>query len=202
MNIRPKKHLPSADELFVRFFEPWYDDESRQLKSVSGTRPDVTIVEEYIGEKAVEISPLSAEGQAEVKEMIEDMLEAGKQDLLDELDLPPDLKLDWVASFDKHYSRKQIADLIDESEPDDFSNSYIAVCCEFGALLGERLITSCPELEWVSSWPYWESSLFHSRTGTMIAVFHWAIKKMSETGVDEGFASKVKACVAELQKSI
>ena len=133
--------------------------------------------------------------------MIEDMLEAGKQDLVDELDLPPELKLDWVASFDKHYTRKQIADLIDESEPEDFSNSYIAVCCEFGALLGERLQLSCPELQWVYSWPYWESSLFHARTGSMIAVFHWGIKKMSENGVDDGFVAKIRSCVSQLNST-
>ena len=201
MNIRQKKHLPSADELFMRFFDSWYDEDSRKLKSYPATRPDMLVVDEYRGQMAESISPLSPEGQDEVKEMIEDMLEAGKLDLLDELDLSPELKLDWVDAFDKHYSRKQIADLIDESEPEDFSNSYIAVCCEFGALLGERLQASCPELEWVYSWPYWESSLLHPDTGSLIAVFHWAIKKMSEYGVDDACVAKVKECVAELNNN-
>ncbi len=43
-------------------------------------------------------------------------------------------------------------------------------------------------------WPYGESRLPYVPCGAEVAVFHGAIKKMSEYGVDDGFADKVQAC--------
>lgn len=48
-----------------------------------------------------------------------------------------------------------------------------------------------PRLEWCYEYPYWESSLFAPKTGTVIPPFHFAVKKMSEYGVDDGFVAKL-----------
>ena len=55
-------------------------------------------------------------------------------------------------------------------------------------------------LDWIIEWPYWESSLFDNKTGHVLAVFHWAIKKMSDYGIDDGFAAKTKACLQLLEE--
>jgi hypothetical protein len=55
---------------------------------------------------------------------------------------------------------------------------------------------------WRLDWPYWDSCLFDPKTGTVIAVFHWAIKKLSEYGVDDGYAAKTKACLQFLEDEL
>ena len=44
--------------------------------------------------------------------------------------------------------------------------------------------------------------MFDPKTGTVIAVFHWAIKKLSEYGVDDGYAAKTKACLQFLEDEL
>ena len=47
----------------------------------------------------------------------------------------------------------------------------------------------------MEDYPYWESALYDQRSGTRINVFHLAIKKFSEYGVDAGFQAKAKMCI-------
>ena len=56
-----------------------------------------------------------------------------------------------------------------------------------------------PRLAWIPSRPYWETSIFDAETGNIIPVFHWAIKKFSTYGIDDGFAAKLQVCVQMLQ---
>jgi hypothetical protein len=62
-------------------------------------------------------------------------------------------------------------------------------------VLGEVLRQELSELVWLYDMPYWESALFYGATGSRVNVFQWAVKKMSEYGVDDGFGAKVGACV-------
>lgn len=74
------------------------------------------------------------------------------------------------------------------------------ICCEFGAMLGAVMRSLQPRLFWSPNWPYWESSLIDPASGSEIPVFHWAIKKMSSYGWDDGFAEKTEACLAMLDR--
>jgi hypothetical protein len=191
---RKRKRLPWCDELFVKFFGPWHDDESRQRRGYKGTRPDL----EQIAEPDApldNVQILTAEGQSIAKNMIAKMFLAAKNDLPSYLAVREPVSLVWVDAFDKFYDRSKIQTLIDRSDPSKIGNDYLVVTCEFGVVLGEVLRQELPELLWLHDMPYWESALYFSGTGSRVNVFHWAVKKMSEYGVDDGFAAKVRACV-------
>jgi hypothetical protein len=60
--------------------------------------------------------------------------------------------------------------------------------------------TMQPCVAWYLEWPYWDSAPYDPVSGFLIPVFHWAIKKMSDYGVDDGFRTKVKACLQVLNE--
>ncbi len=99
----------------------------------------------------------------------------------------------WVAAFDRHYNRGLIQGVIDRSLPNDDDNEYVRTCGEFGMVLAAALKQEIPELEWRYAAPYWDSALLDPTSTYRINVFHWAIKKMSEYGVDDGFEAKIHA---------
>lgn len=191
--------LPHCDDLFLRFFDPWYDDVWRKWKGFPATRPDLLNADQLVGCSGFEASPLQEEPQLKVAQMIRTMLEAAQGDWQRQLELVPPVDLNWVRVIDTHFDRTRIQQLIDASDPADFSNPYLVTCCEFGVILAQVLQEECAELEWMYAWPYWESALFHPPSGTVIPVFHWAVKKMSEYGFDDGFAEKIQACTQILR---
>ena len=64
--------------------------------------------------------------------------------------------------FDKYYDRRRVIDVVNRSEPNDLSNPFVVICCEFGAVLGYVMLNMLPGLEWLPDWPYWESSIVDS----------------------------------------
>ena len=96
--------------------------------------------------------------------------------------------------------KSQFKTLMKEANPKDFNNAFLVMTCEFGAVLGEVLARQLPGLHWLIDWPYWESSIFDPQTGQVVAVFHWAIKKFSSYGIDDGFKAKTLACVDVIRK--
>jgi hypothetical protein len=192
--------LPHCDKLFESFFSPWYDDESRKCRIYKATRPDLERLFEP-GTPVNEVQALDAKARTAVRQMIRQMVEAARGDWPPYLGVSPPVSLDWVAAFDAFYTRKKIKEVIERSDPSQFDNEYVIVTCEFGAVLGEVLRKQSPDVEWLYDWPYWESALYHGDTGTRVNVFHWAVKKMSAYGVDDGFADKLQACVGWLQSN-
>jgi hypothetical protein len=191
--------IPSVNDLFVKFFDRWYDDNSRKWKKFPGIRPDIMHADHFVNRAASDLSPLNPETQAKVSNMVTQMYEAAQNDWPRFVALKPPVSIEWVDTYDRICTRKQIAKLLEISSPEDFSNPYLIHCCELGAVMGYVLQQQLPSLQWLYAWPYWESSLFHPPTGNVIWVFHWAIKKMSEYGVDDGFAAKINACVNKLR---
>jgi hypothetical protein len=128
------------------------------------------------------------------------MVDAVRQDWPTYLGVSNDIDLSWIGAFDRYYDRTQIQAMINRSKPDDFGNNYLVICCEFGAALSYVMRHLQPRLVWRLDWPYWDSTLLDPQTGTAISVFHWAVKKMSEYGVDDGYVAKVKACLQFLSE--
>lgn len=191
--------LPHCDDLFMRFFDPWYTDETRALKRLPATRPDLLTVGSFANADPNKISPLDEDGRRESARRIQSMTAAAKSDLPKYLSVNSDVDIHWVKAFDEYHDREQIADILNEADPEDFKNVYLIACCEFGSLIGHVLADRLSTLSWVYSWPYWESSLLHAPTGSIIPPYHWAIKKMSECGVDDGFAEKIEMCLQMLR---
>jgi hypothetical protein len=131
---------------------------------------------------------------------IETMTRAAASDFARALNLHGEMDLTWIRAVDAHYDTARIAELIETSDPEDFSNPYLVTCCEFGALLGNVMKALQPRLFWCPDWPYWESSLIDPVSGNCIPVFHWAVKKMSADGWDDGFAEKVGAALEFLDR--
>ncbi len=191
--------LPHCDDLFLKFFDPWYDDQDRARRGHPATRPDLVRYDGLVGRRVEDLATLSEDGRKDVLARINRMTEAARNDWSELLLETEETGLAWLASIDAHYDRERIQEIIDQSDADDYANSYLVTCCEFGAVLGHTMKTLMPRLEWHRGWPYWESALFDSETGTLIPVFHWAVKKMSEYGIDDGFAGKVEVCIGILE---
>tara|TARA_R110002072_G_scaffold154565_4_gene304634 strand:+ start:292 stop:519 length:228 start_codon:yes stop_codon:yes gene_type:complete len=74
------------------------------------------------------------------------------------------------------------------------------LCIEFALVLADTLARECPALDWIHEEPFWESALLHP-SGCRINVFHWAVKKFSGYGCEDGYPEKVQACLATLEPS-
>lgn len=192
--------LPHSDDLFLRFFDPWYDNAGRRRRGFKATLPDVLQHESFIGLSQAQASCINEEAQHQVLQQIDRMVSAARHDWPTYLSVADDLDLEWIDTFDSYYNRDRIHEVIERSDPAEFSNDYVVLCCEFGAVLSQVLRGAQPRLIWRLDWPYWDSSLLDPKTGTAMPVFHWAIKKMSEYGVDDGFVAKTKGSLQFLNE--
>jgi hypothetical protein len=195
---RRRHQLPDCDNLFLKFFSRWYKQDELARRGFTATLPDMLEDESLIGLSQTKASRVMKKFQPKVLSQIDGMLEAARGDWPTYLKVSGTVDLDWVDAFDRHYTRAKILQVIERSDPADFGNDYIVICCEFGAVLGQVLRSLQARLVWRLDWPYWDSCLLDAETGSAIAVFHWAIKKMSEYGVDDGFAAKIQACLKVL----
>jgi hypothetical protein len=193
--------IPECDPLFLRFLDPWYSENDRKRKKWAATRPDLITIDSYVGVSLDELQIITTEGQLEAKARIDRMLEACRNDWPTYLNLSGDLDLDWIDAFDAYYDRKKVSGVIKKSDPSDYSNDYLILVCEFGAALAHVLQRTEPRLSWIYNWPYWESSLVDTKTGSVIPTFHWAVKKFSDYGIDDGFAAKIDMCTGVLNEN-
>lgn len=191
--------LEHCDDLFLRYFDRWYSDDERRRRGFEATKPDMFTTEQLVGVDASQVSPLVEDGQVKALKRITTMIEAARVDWPQLLAVSGNVDLGWVEAFDEHYDRERVAEVIARSDPEDFGCDYVVLCCEFGAVLGHVMRARQPRLIWYLDWPYWESMLLDSQTGTLIPVFHWAIKKMSDYGVEDGFAPKIEQCLRILE---
>lgn len=182
--------IPDCDEVFSTFFDRWYDEDDRQRKGFKYTRPDM-VAAYRPGLSGSDICPLSEASEQKVIAQIATMLRTANSDWSAYLPVSGEIDMAWVEAIDSHYSTERIAELINASDPEDFANEFVVTVCQFGAVLGHVMRQSEPRLEWVAEWPYWESGLYDPVTGNIIPPFHWAMKKFSEYGVDDGCVPKI-----------
>lgn len=180
--------LPSCNELFVRFFDRWYSDDERRRHGRNGVVwPDIARCAAP-GTQGSEVSPLTPESGRKVVEFLRGLAAAASG-------APGTVNLEWIHGFDTFYDRREIAKMLESSDPADRHNRYAMTCQAFAAALGEVLIASMPGCGWLPDAPPWESAVYDPRGGLRINVFDWAVKKLSDYGVDDGYAMKVKVCV-------
>ncbi len=192
--------LPHCDPLFTKYLEPWYSEDDRKRKSFEATRPDILTSGDCRNVPVSELSVISEDGAREARMRVDTMLNSCRNDWPRYLSVFGDLDEHWIEAFDDYYDRRRIADVIKNSDPAEFSNDYLVLVCQFGAALAHVLRVKQPRLGWIYNWPYWESSLVDSRSGTVIPPFHWAVKKFSEYGVDDGFSAKIDLCIEVLEE--
>jgi hypothetical protein len=190
--------LPGCDTLFMRFFDRWYGDADRARKGLRATRPDMLREETFVGRQPDDIQTLDAASTAKSLKQVRAIFAAARTDWKASLGVTAPVSMAWVDAFDRHYDAKRVATVIRSSDRADFANEYLVLCCELGAVLGEVMLRRNRRLAWLLEWPYWESAVFDSKTGHVIPVFHWAIKKMSGYGVEDGLAAKLECCLGIL----
>jgi hypothetical protein len=193
--------LPHCDELFLKYFDPWYDSDDRERRGWKATRPDM----EHRwrdGTPLDAVQPLSQEGRVAVAKQLGVMHDAAANDWPTYLDVTGPISLEWIGAFDRYYDRPAIQRLIDRSDPTDQSNDYVIIAIEFGAVMGKLLLDRLPGSGWLCEWPYWESAVYVPARGTRINVFTWAVKKLSEYGWDDGFVAKINAVPAVLETKV
>ncbi len=192
--------LPDCDALFVRYLLPWYTDQDRGRRGYKATRPDI---EELLSVPAdwpaSEISPLTPNSQADCARRIRDMFDAATIDWKAMLAVEGTPGINWISAFDRHFQSRRIQEVLKRSDPQQYDSDYLVLCCELGAVLGAVLLALEPRLSWLYDWPYWESAVYDRQTRSRINVFHWAVKKLSQYGVEDGLVGKVEACRRMLQ---
>jgi hypothetical protein len=188
-----RKKLPHCDTLFEKFLSPWYEEEDRPRM----TRPDMFQIAAYEGQplNLDDIQYLENEYLEHQKRHLNETMVQAALDDFRHITKSDQLDLDALDAMDKYYDRARIADLIKESDPANFSNSYLVTVCEFGTMLG-HLFKQIDGFDWLYSHPYFHSMIVHKGTGFGITVFDWAVKKFSEYGVDDGYVEKFKAALA------
>ncbi|MCI0342671.1 MAG: hypothetical protein L0216_16280 [Planctomycetales bacterium] len=196
--------LPDCDPLFLKFIHPWYEPPGRHSdrwgESPGGCRADF----QQSWRPGTPLSTvqqsrlLTEESHRRVSAQIETMVAAATKDWAAFMAGVTRPSLAWLEAFDRHYDRARIRKLIERSRPTEDGNDYLIVCIELGAVIGEVLKALRPSCGWVYDWPYWESALYDPPSGETAHVFHWAVKRLSEYGVEDGIAEKVEAAAGLL----
>ena len=191
--------MSGCDTLFRHFFVPWY----RLPPGVAAPRivkGDIELYSDAAGQSATDAWQVHRDRQRRLAEQVAEMADAARADWPTYLKVDDVVSVEAIDAFDCHWTRPRIAEVIRSSDSSDFANEYLVLCCELGAVLGEVMRLALPSLEWLYSDPYWESSLWYAPTGGRIPPFHWAIKKMSSYGVDDGLRPKLLAGVESVQR--
>ncbi len=192
--------LPNQEEVFTKYFKPWYDKDELEYRGHEETLPDTESWGKP-GAAAELVSPLTDEGQKMMKEQIEEIYQAAKEDWPDFLGVKDEVSLDWVEAFDQYFDKEKVAELLENSDPEEFSNELVVLSCELGAVIGNSMIQEDPELKWMADCPYWESAIYDIRTGFRVNVFHWAIKKFSSYEHKDGIKARILQCLEDIKNS-
>ncbi len=193
------RSFTGCDILFRRYFARWYRPEDLAQRGYQASRPDVEVFAAAIGQSASKRSPLAEERARErVQRQLVRMIDAARGDWPSYIKVTEPVSLDGLHAFDEYWTPARIRRVVRESDPADFTNEYLVLCCELGAVIGEVFRQLAPHLEWKLDWPYWESAIWDDRTGSQVNVFDWGLKKFSSYGVHDGLRPKLLCCMESL----
>ena len=185
--------MARPDDLFRTYFAPWYPPE--RPPAFGGVLPDVEQIVLDPGQHIGDIHPLEPEARALPAGKIEEMFAAFTEDGVRLLGATPPVDLAWIEAVDDWLSPDRARRILAQSQPHEFSNAFLVLCCEFGAGVGEVLRQLQPGAQWIPDWPYWDSWIFDLNSRTKCNVFHWVVKRFHEDGGDERLADKVGAAL-------
>jgi len=194
-----QERLPNPQEVFNTYFFPWYPDDLSQ-REYNCIHPDIDELEILKGTHIREIQPLNQEGRDRAAQQIDGMIHAMMEDWPTIVGCAGDFSIDWIQEFEKKYRYDGIVNLIKQSPPDNYSNSYLILCCELGAAISIALQAEFPQLQWIYDLPYWDSVLFDLNSHTRIHPFHWAMKALSSEFETCSIADKLHSCVSLLEE--
>jgi hypothetical protein len=190
------KKLLTPEELFDTFFKQWYKQKEHEEM---GVKPDM-IGYANPGTTVDHLKLLTDEGIEAISKHMKTMINSAEDDWKVFLDVKSPLTIDDIEKFDNYYDEDSVLNLLNSSDPEDFSNDFIVTCCEFGAVLGSVMINMNKDLEWLYSHPYWESAIYDKNTGFIINVFSWAMCKFTDYGIEDGYKFKLLKCLEILSE--
>jgi hypothetical protein len=192
--FKKSDELPDCNDLYVKYVHKWNDNPDHKVLLV---KPDMLQSFDPNTDFSTMIDGAD-QGYLQIKKQVEAMTSVAREDLL-EIAKFDEFNLESIDKLDKAIDRKYIKGIIDTSDANDDSNHYLISIIEFGCALSEAMRKEIGGFIWVYDHPYWESTMVHKKTGFEIPVFHWAIKKFSEYGVDDGFKDKILALKQTLE---
>lgn len=196
---RGEEALPRAHEIYLKYADRHYDENDRKRKLDMPLLPDRMSVDPLVT-RVRDLCLLDDEKSAKVLAMMTtDLPAATREDWAESIGVTGNVSPDWIDAVDRHFTRTRIRKLLERSDPADFSNEYLVVCCQLTAILGRVLTQASPRLVWVPEWPYWETFLFDEKLGERTNLFYWAIRKLSEDGVDVPLAEKCRVTLRRME---
>lgn len=192
--------LPDCDDLFKKFFLPAYSESELSNRLFSGTMPDIYKDANTINASVQELCRFDEAYSAKLTTQIHKLFEAAQEDWSEYLPVKKPFGMSWIRAFDDYYTAEKIHELLQVSESNDNNSDYVVTACELGAVIGKQMKAMNPALHWLVDWPYWDSVLFHSPSGTKIAVFHWGIKRLSDYGLTDKLEGKITAALSSLEQ--
>jgi hypothetical protein len=194
-HCKKTEELPDCNDLYVKYVHRWDENPEHKILIV---KPDM--LQSYDPDTDfASLVDSNDEGYIQIKQQVETMVLASRQDL-QELVKFEEFSLETIDKLDKAINRQYINSVIDASSEDDNANQYLISTIEFGCALAETMENEIGGFVWVYDYPYWESTIVHKQTGFEIPIFHWAIKKYSEYGVDDGFKDKILSLKRNLEE--
>lgn len=190
--------MARPDDLYRTYFVPWYPPE--RPSPFGQVLPDLEEIELEPGQHIDIVHPLDPPLRDLAKEKVDGMYAAFEQDAQRLLKREDPVGLPWVEAIDAWLTPERCKQLLEQSEPHNFSNPYLVLCCEFGAGIGEVIRSLRPGTQWIHDWPYWDSWIFDLNSKAKCNVFHWVIKRFHEEGAKESLADKVGAAVRFMQE--
>lgn len=97
----PRNSLPHCDDLFVKYFDRWYDDGDRKRKIYRATCPDVTSGIAAVGTPAAQLTPLLGKTLQTVVGQVETMVNSAKADWVSDFGAKDPISLGGHGAFDK-----------------------------------------------------------------------------------------------------
>ena len=191
----PLDFLGDADEMYHRFLDRWCHEDDRRKKTFPASRPDMLTIDDFEGETVADFCELKPGFAEKTMDMIATMLLAAEADWPNYLHVTLPISQDWLKAFDDYYTDEALQAVLDRSDPSEFDNDYLIILCELGVVIGQLFMEARLSLRWLPDWPYWESSIYCNQTGTIIPVFHWALKRMSTYGKDDELLGKLQTAL-------
>jgi len=186
----------TPNELFTKHLLPAYP--RGWIGTVKG---DLVTAVAKNHETALAMSPIKDADQREtIRQQIIRMRDVGLEEMQSDQGLVFARLDEAIEKIDHWYDRARIDALIEgDPTPDESGISDVFIrTVEIAAILGSHLIELDPSIEWCPVIPYWESPLFHSKSGTLVNVYHWSIKRFTDYGIDDGLIGKCQACIGVL----
>jgi hypothetical protein len=187
--------LPSAKQLFENYFLIEYTPRDKDRLGLEYPRPDIIGSTDLIGKTANDVSAVTAESQTQIGEIVQGLLDHAEATWADAFGEPEAFSLAGLAAFDKANDAAAVSALIKRSDPLNANNDYVIRASLFGAVIGETIRHMCPRTQWVYDHPLWESCILDPQAGSIIPVFHWAVHRLSGSGLADETTGKVVAAV-------